>query len=224
MIDKENASKSTLDQYDNPEFASIYAEKILGRADTQEISAFVDLVPQGAQVLDAGCAAGRDVAILSEYGLQPIGLDLSAALINEAKNRHPNLDFIVGDFTQLEFEDESLDGVWSRAGVVHVPDEATMRKVLSEFYRVTKPGGALAIRTKARREAQDQFVVRTDKLSNEERFFNLQDPAEFEQLVRGAGYTVISSETYNEREKFEASYADPSMLRDEDWVLIYATK
>lgn len=53
------------------------------------------LISPGQRVLDLGCGTGR---LLAE--LQPsrgVGVDLSAAMIEEARRRHPELEFHVGD-------------------------------------------------------------------------------------------------------------------------------
>ncbi len=52
-------------------------------------------VPRGQRVLELGCSHGDLLAAVHpSYGL---GIDLSEAMIGEAKRRHPELDFRVGD-------------------------------------------------------------------------------------------------------------------------------
>jgi SAM-dependent methyltransferase len=63
------------------------------------------LTQKGARILDIGCGTGDLLAKLEpSYGL---GVDLSAAMIERAAAKHPNLDFRVGD---LE-EDSFLNGI-----------------------------------------------------------------------------------------------------------------
>ncbi len=53
------------------------------------------LVPEGSRVLDIGCGTGRLLAGLKPaYGL---GLDLSPAMVEQARRAHPDLTFMVGD-------------------------------------------------------------------------------------------------------------------------------
>jgi len=53
------------------------------------------LIPPGSRVLDIGCGNGDTLAALRpSYG---VGLDFSSALIDIARQRHPELSFIEGD-------------------------------------------------------------------------------------------------------------------------------
>ncbi|MGC8742636.1 MAG: glycosyltransferase [Verrucomicrobiia bacterium] len=61
-------------------------------------------IPEGARVLEAGCGIGD---LLSEvkpsYGL---GIDISPAMIEIAKNRHPHLNFLVADILSHSSEEK----------------------------------------------------------------------------------------------------------------------
>src|ERR1700730_6780838 len=53
------------------------------------------LIPKGARVLEIGCGIGDTLA-----GLEPsfgVGLDFSPAMVAQARERHPDLTFVVGD-------------------------------------------------------------------------------------------------------------------------------
>ncbi len=53
------------------------------------------LIPKGVRVLDLGCGTGDLLAELEPaYGL---GVDISPAMIEQAKQLHPNLSFVIGD-------------------------------------------------------------------------------------------------------------------------------
>ncbi len=59
------------------------------------------LVPPGQRVLDLGCGTGRLLAALEPS--RGVGVDLSPVMIEEARRRHPGLEFEVGDV-----EDEAV--------------------------------------------------------------------------------------------------------------------
>src|SRR6266498_852746 len=100
---KVSGLKETIQWYDQN--AEKYANATRGNATLDEISGFVGLLPRSSKVLDAGCGSGRDTYILSEMGLDVIGLDLSHGLIAEARKRFPTNDFREGDFLDLPFTD-----------------------------------------------------------------------------------------------------------------------
>lgn len=57
------------------------------------------LVREQARVLDLGCGTGRLLAALKPaYG---VGVDLSPAMVAEARATHPNLNFILGDIEDV---------------------------------------------------------------------------------------------------------------------------
>ena len=59
------------------------------------------LIPPGLRVLELGCGTGDVLA-----GLQPsfgLGVDISPAMIDQAKRLHPDLEFKVGDVEDPEF-------------------------------------------------------------------------------------------------------------------------
>ncbi|MFI7120292.1 methyltransferase domain-containing protein [Amycolatopsis sp. NPDC049868] len=51
----------------------------------------------GAAVIDVGCGAGLAVSELSSRGVRAVGVDLSAEMIDEARRRSPEGDFLLGD-------------------------------------------------------------------------------------------------------------------------------
>ena len=53
------------------------------------------LVPPGLRVLDLGCGTGRLLAALKPS--RGVGVDFSPAMVDEARRRHPDLEFHVGD-------------------------------------------------------------------------------------------------------------------------------
>lgn len=99
------------------------------------------------KILDLGCGAGRTTINLYKEGYKDIiGLDLSTNLIEFANDyiNTNNLDikFVVGDATNLNYEDNSFDVViFSFNGMQCIPGKSNRDKVLKEVYRVLKPGG-----------------------------------------------------------------------------------
>jgi hypothetical protein len=65
------------------------------------------VIPEGARVLEIGCARGDLLASLKpSYGF---GVDFSPAAIEIARSRHPDLNFLVADVHDLDLEPESFD-------------------------------------------------------------------------------------------------------------------
>jgi ubiquinone/menaquinone biosynthesis C-methylase UbiE len=104
----------------------------------------------GTHLLDVGCGIGDDALALAERvgsSGRVIGLDCSAALIEEArrrtKSKHLPLEFQVGDVAQLEFPDASFDGCRADRVFMHL---ANREQALIEMLRVTRPDGRIVVR------------------------------------------------------------------------------
>ncbi|KAL8817741.1 MAG: hypothetical protein Q9223_003480, partial [Gallowayella weberi] len=106
-------------------------------------------LPGGSQVLDAGCGVGHVAMYFARKGLRIQGIDLVENHITwaqrdiKAQGLEDQVSVRVGDYHNLDhISSNSLDGVFTMETFVHANDG---HKVLSEFYRVLKPGGTLAL-------------------------------------------------------------------------------
>ncbi|MFA7272288.1 MAG: class I SAM-dependent methyltransferase [Crocinitomicaceae bacterium] len=96
-----------------------------------------------SDVLELGCGKGFNSAYLSkEFPLSHFsGIDITERHLDYAKKKAEhvqNLSFKTGDFHQLEHPNASFDVVFELEAVCHSDQPQT---VLSEVYRVLKPGG-----------------------------------------------------------------------------------
>lgn len=77
---------------------------------------------------------------------QVTGVDVSAAMIDEARRRAEGrglpVSFEVGDSQALRFDTSTFDAVRTERMLMHVPDAEL---ALSEMARVLKPGGRMSV-------------------------------------------------------------------------------
>jgi demethylmenaquinone methyltransferase/2-methoxy-6-polyprenyl-1,4-benzoquinol methylase len=100
-------------------------------------------VRSGDRVLDACCGTG-DLAIAAHRSgaAEVIGLDFSEEMLERARQKAPELEWVRGDALALPFADESFDAATVGFGIRNVDDlEAGLR----ELRRVLRPGGRVAI-------------------------------------------------------------------------------
>jgi ubiquinone/menaquinone biosynthesis C-methylase UbiE len=95
-------------------------------------------------VLDVGCGPGRITGHLHDAGLRVRGVDLSPAMVAEARRRHPAIDFAVGSMTALDQPDRSVGGAVAWYSIIHLPP-ADLIRAFAEFARVLVPGGLLQL-------------------------------------------------------------------------------
>lgn len=100
-------------------------------------------IENNAKVLDIGCANGTLLDQLNKKStIQGTGLDISPEMVNIARKRHPEFDFIVGSAQHLPFPSQSFDVIICSASFHHFPDPELF---LREAKRALKENGRLVI-------------------------------------------------------------------------------
>lgn len=103
--------------------------------------------PENSRVLEVGCGTGPICRVLASIqNIQEIiGIDPSKHFLSKAKELskgYEGISYQEGDGKKLELEDNSFDAVILHTILTHVPRP---KKILSEAYRVLKPGGWLGV-------------------------------------------------------------------------------
>ena len=103
----------------------------------------------GARILDAGCGAGHFASELARRGYRPCGLDMSAQMLAEARERVKNataaLPLVRGDILALPFGRQSFDAVLCRGVLNDLLDDASRAAALVALAGAIRPGGALVM-------------------------------------------------------------------------------
>ncbi|HEY4275603.1 MAG TPA: methyltransferase domain-containing protein, partial [Rhizomicrobium sp.] len=108
--------------------------------------AAADLSPD-LRVLDVACGPGIVTCAVAKQAGHVTGIDLTPAMIEQAKARQAreaiaNCDWQQGDATVLPFADASFDRAITRYSFHHIPEPG---RALKEMARVTKPGGRVVV-------------------------------------------------------------------------------
>lgn len=101
----------------------------------------ISCLRQGAYILDLGCGRGAATAFLAGTGFEPVGMDQSAVLLEEARKRYPNLTFVKGDASFIPFADGTFDAVLLECVLSAIP----AGEALAECARVICAQGCLII-------------------------------------------------------------------------------
>jgi len=100
------------------------------------------VVRPGDRVLDACCGTGDLALACARAGGRVTGLDFSERMLERARRKGPELEWVQGDLLALPFEDGAFDAVTVGFGVRNVEDVA---RAFRELRRVLEPGGRLAV-------------------------------------------------------------------------------
>ena len=97
-----------------------------------------------AQVLDAGCGPGSNSRYWRGAGSQVTAIDLSARMLEEARQRQAADRYLLADIEAIPLADAQFDLVWSHLAVQWC---SSLPQALRELYRVARPGGKVAFTT-----------------------------------------------------------------------------
>jgi len=100
------------------------------------------VVRPGASVLDACCGTGDLAVACARAGARVTGLDFSEPMLERARRKAPELEWVRGDLLELPFADGRFDAATVGFGVRNVED---LDRALRELRRVLRAGGRLAI-------------------------------------------------------------------------------
>ena len=116
---------------------------------TNKVFAELAGIKAGDKVLDAGCGIGGSSFWLAKnLDARPTGITLSQGHVDHCNNRSKVLglsdktNFVVGDYINSPFEDESFDVIWSCETLCYIAEKEEFYK---ESYRLLKPGGRVII-------------------------------------------------------------------------------
>jgi len=147
---------------------------------------FIELLAPKSKVLDAGCGAGIPVTkILAEH-FDVIGVDFSEAQIKLAKKNVPNAHFSCKDMTQLDFPDNSLDGICSYYAIIHIPREEHA-SLIANFHRMLNTGG-IALLCLGAENLEDDF---DDDFLGTRMYWSHYDSDTYVKMLKANGFSII---------------------------------
>jgi len=165
---------------------------------TQELFSEIDLTP-GAKVLDIGSGLGGSAFFIEEnYAAKVTGIDLSSNMIQlsnqRASYRNSKVQFILGDCTQMEFEPESFNLIYSRDSLLHVQDKTTLFQKIKDWL---KPSGKVLI-TDYCCGSSDWSREFSDYV--QKRNYTLHDVQTYKHLLEKSGLKIIQG--YDNTKRF----------------------
>src|SRR4051794_28605506 len=139
----------TTNLYSAGEKGQIPEKAVLASLGCGNPTALIELRP-GETVLDLGSGGGIDVLLSAKrvgptgkaYGLDMTDQMLALACENQKKSGIDNVEFLKGEIENIPLPDNSVDVIISNC-VINL--SADKDRVLSEAFRVLKPGGRFAV-------------------------------------------------------------------------------
>ncbi|MFW9819927.1 MAG: class I SAM-dependent methyltransferase [Candidatus Thorarchaeota archaeon] len=107
-------------------------------------------------ILDLGCANGRNFKIMNEAPNKLIGIDISLNLLKIAKSDLKNIDhfpvdeskffqLIQGDIVNMPIREKSISTIYSIATIHHIKKKTERKKLFIQMHEVLEENGNLII-------------------------------------------------------------------------------
>jgi len=156
------------------------------------------MAPSGTdRTLDVACGVGRLALTLAKLTQHVTGIDLTAAMIDQARALQAeagttNIDWRVGDILPLPFPDGAFSLVVSQAAFHHLADPAA---VLAEMARVCTRDGRIAINDMSPEPQTADALNRAERLRDPSHVRALP-PSELRALGKAIGLVEIAVSSY----------------------------
>jgi ubiquinone/menaquinone biosynthesis C-methylase UbiE len=156
-------------------------------------------------VLDVACGPGILSAAIAKSARDVVAFDLTPQMLTKARQRCSaaglnNVAFREGNAAELPFADATFDAVVTRLSVHHFDRPG---RVMSEIFRVLRPGGSFVIadvissEVPAESELQNAIEILRDPSH-----VRMLPGSELTSLVREAGFAVESQTTWDKPRVF----------------------
>ena len=106
--------------------------------DRELLDQFADQVRTAGPVYDLGCGPEHVTRYLKERGVRVTGLDLSAAMVDQARRLNPDSEFVRGDMTALEVPTGTLAGIVDFSFFETAPIAAHLQRAGFEIVRAVE--------------------------------------------------------------------------------------
>lgn len=153
------------------------------------------------QVLDLGAGYGGSMRYLArQTGCRCVALNLSE--VENERNREMSkaqgldklIDVVDGDFTNLPYDDEHFDVVWSQDAILHSGDR---ERVCAEAVRVLKPGGRLIFTDPM--QADDAPTEQLQPIYDRIHLDSLGSPGFYRETLAKLGMREVTFEDHSEQ-------------------------
>lgn len=175
----------------------LWGEGYLSPGGPEEVSRILEGIDViGATVVDIGCGAGGITASLAaDYGAaRVIGLDVEATVCGFAK-RHVERRGVADRVEirhvepgPLPIEDTSVDIVFSKDAIIHIPDKEALAR---DAFRVLRPGGWFAASDWLISHDGEPSPEMAAYIEAEDLDFAMASPARYEAALKAAGFEDV---------------------------------
>lgn len=175
--------------------------------DRKMLDWLAEKVGSSGVICDMGCGPGQIARYLHSQGAKVCGVDLSSAMVKQARKLNSDIPFQQGDMLALaDVADNFFGGIAAFYSIVHIPRQKVVR-ALQELKRVLRPKGVLLLTFHIGREIKHLNGMLGKEVSLDFFFFETEDMKDY---LRTAGFELeeaIERDPYSEEVEYQSRRA-----------------
>jgi SAM-dependent methyltransferase len=181
--------------------ASVLTARTTGRYDDMNVVEFSRLVP-GGTVLESGVGTGVFLSLFQDLAGLLIGVDLTEAMLAEARRHHPNLSLVAGDGRLLPIGSQTVDLATTAQTLHHVPDPLPFLKELRRVAR--EDGHVLVVDQVATERYEEALIMNRIEMIRDPSHAVSRSPSTLRSLLMTAGLQIVDERLVESRSTFES--------------------
>jgi ubiquinone/menaquinone biosynthesis C-methylase UbiE len=176
-----------------------FAERTKGRFENLDAVAFSQ-VSQGVVVAEVGAGTGHFLSLFEDVASALVAVDLTPAMLQQARRDHPGIATVVGDGARLPLRSSSVNLAACAQMLHHVWEPLP---ILNEMRRVVAPGGSVLIVDQVAPERYEEAVAMTElEIIRDPSHAASRPPSAFRVLVQAAGLEVADERVVESQSRF----------------------
>ncbi len=140
-----------------------------------EAEAFLRFTP-GNIILDLGSGPGNHAVYFKDQGYDVTCVDNSRAMVSCCRKK--GLTALYMDIESLDFPDQTFDGIWAYASLLHIPKERG-KLVIPKLARLLRPNGTIGL---ALKEGEGEGFETHASYPQTQRWFTYYSDSEVREL------------------------------------------
>lgn len=150
----------------------------------------IKLIPKSAKVLDLGCGTGTPVdAYLVQQGFEVTGVDFCRRQITLARKDVPGAKFIEGDFSKVNFNEESFDAAMSLYAIFHIPRKEH-EDLFLRIRSLLKDNGIILLTLGT---SDYEYGEERDWCGAPVMAWSMYDPDRYKDMITSTGFAILDS-------------------------------
>ena len=150
----------------------------------------------GKNIIDLGSGPGNHAAYFHERGCKVLCVDFSETMLKVCTEK--GLDTKYMDIEQWNLPENSVDGIWAYASLLHIPKNK-IPEVIKNIRKTLKKEGMLAIAVK---EGRGEEYKVSEKYPGTKRYFAYFSDEEIKELFRREFEIILASKTISGNSTF----------------------